>query len=191
MRLLQALAACFVVLGLPSTSIAATISDEDAEAIGRTAYAESGSFLGRLAVIETILNRLHEGGFGGSVQDIINAPGQFEPVMRAGGTWRNLPPLSEVQKRDLRDMLWVHEQGTLTIAKGATFFQNERVVSDRAARGVVRRELVGFNGMQKVAEWHDGHSFYRPGKPVARVAAVKPESPAMRRVVSMMVFGGE
>ena len=191
MRFLQALAACFVILGLPSTSVSATISDEDAEAIGRTAYAESGSFLGRLAVIETILNRLHDGSFGGSVQGIINAPWQFEPVMRAGGSWRNLPPLSDVQRRDLREMLWVHEQGTLTIAKGATFFQNERIVSDRAARGAVRKELVGFNGMQKVAEWHDGHSFYRPGKPAPKAVAVKQDLQPKRRVVSMMVFGGE
>lgn len=187
MRFLHGLSVCFLMLGLPSATVAASLSHDDIEAIGRVAYAESGSFLGRLAVIETVLNRLHDGKFGGSVQSIIDAPSQFEPVTRVGG-WRNLPPLSPAQRRDVQEMMWVHEQNAITIAKGATFFQNEKIVADRAARGVVRKDLVGFNGMPKVAEY-GGHTFYRPAV-VNKVAATSSVDKPVRRV-AMMVIGGE
>ncbi|HTX50946.1 MAG TPA: cell wall hydrolase, partial [Caulobacteraceae bacterium] len=66
------------------------------EGIGRVAYAEAGNQgdSGLAGVVYAILNRLSDGAWGRSVDAVLNARGQFEPVMRAGGDWRNLPPIS-------------------------------------------------------------------------------------------------
>jgi len=60
---------------------------EAREAIGRVAYAEAGNQgdSGLAGVVYTILNRLADGRWGGSVAAVVDAPHQFEPVMRAGG----------------------------------------------------------------------------------------------------------
>jgi len=79
--------------------VAVSLTPEDQEAIGRVAFAEAGNqgADGLAGVIFTILNRLHGGQWGATVPAVVNAPGQFEPVMRAGGTWSKLPALTPGQ----------------------------------------------------------------------------------------------
>ena len=50
------------------------------------------------AVVYAILNRLADGRWGASVDAVLNARSQFEPVMTAGGDWRRLPPVSAAQQ---------------------------------------------------------------------------------------------
>ncbi len=104
------------------------LSFEDREAIGRVTYAEAGNQgeEGLAAVIFTILNRVNSGQFGSSVQDVIDAPNQFEPATRAGG-WRYLPPLDQTQSVQFETILNLILAGWLPdLTNGALFFQNAR-----------------------------------------------------------------
>ncbi len=137
------------------------LSWDDREAIGRVTYAEAGNQGedGIAAVIFTILNRVNSGQFGASVQDVIDAPNQFEPATRAGG-WRYLPPLNPRQSVEFETILDSILAGELPdLTGGALFFQNTRIVAARAARGRVSSYLVDFGGTPPVAEIGD-HRFY-------------------------------
>ena len=137
------------------------LSFEDREAIGRVTYAEAGNQgeEGLAAVIFTILNRVNSGQFGSSVQDVIDAPNQFEPATRAGG-WRYLPPLDQTQSVQFETILNLILAGWLPdLTNGALFFQNARIVAARAARGAGSPYLVDFGGTPPVAEIGD-HRFY-------------------------------
>ena len=137
------------------------LSFEDREAIGRVTYAEAGNQgeEGLAAVIFTILNRVNSGQFGSSVQDVIDAPNQFEPATRAGG-WRYLPPLDQTQSVQFETILNLILAGWLPdLTNGALFFQNARIVAARAARGAGSSYLVDFGGTPPVAEIGD-HRFY-------------------------------
>jgi hypothetical protein len=144
-----------------ATSPFPILSFEDRDAIGRVTYAEAGNQgeEGIAAVIFTILNRLNSGQFGDSVQDILDAPNQFEPATRAGG-WRYLPPLDpwqSVQFETILNLILANRLPDLT--GGALFFQNAEIVARRAARGKVSSYLVDFGGTPPVAEIGD-HRFY-------------------------------
>ncbi|HLZ85426.1 MAG TPA: cell wall hydrolase, partial [Caulobacteraceae bacterium] len=69
---------------------------EAREAIARVAYAEAGNQgdSGLAGVVYTILNRLQDGRWGTTVDSVLNARSQFEPVSRVGGDWRRLPAVS-------------------------------------------------------------------------------------------------
>lgn len=134
---------------------------EDRDAIGRIAYAEAGNQgdEGRAAVVFTVLNRVVSGRFQGSVQAVIDAPGEFEPINRVG-TWRYLPPLSADRSARIETMLDMIYSGQFPdITNGALFFQNARIVANRAARGAGSSYLVDFGGTPPVAEIGD-HRFY-------------------------------
>ena len=78
-------------LAVDGVDLAARIAAPDArEGIARVAFAEAGNQgdSGLAAVIYTILNRLADGRWGPTIDAVLNAPHQFEPVMRAGGDWR-------------------------------------------------------------------------------------------------------
>jgi spore germination cell wall hydrolase CwlJ-like protein len=144
-----------------SNSSLPALSWEDREAIGRVAYAEAGNQgeEGIAAVIFTILNRVSSGQFQDSVQDVIDAPNQFEPATKAGG-WRYLPPLDLTQSIQFETILNLILAGWLPDpTQGALFFQNTRIVAARAAAGVVSPNLVDFGGTPPVAEIGD-HRFY-------------------------------
>ena len=137
------------------------LSFEDREAIGRVTYAEASNQgeEGIAAVIFTILNRVNSGQFGSSVQEIVDAPNQFEPATRAGG-WRYLPPLDSWQSVQFETRLNLILAGRLPdLTGGALFFQNARIVAARAGRGRVSPSLVDFGGTPPVAEIGD-HRFY-------------------------------
>ena len=145
------------------TGIQELVESSDArEAITRVAYAEAGGQgdSGLAAVVFTILNRLADRRWGGSVEAVLNAPHQFEPVMRVGGSWRALRPATEAQKARIDAMINLALDGRLPdLTRGARYFQNPRIVAARAAAGTVSARLVNFGGAVPTAVIGD-QSFY-------------------------------
>jgi hypothetical protein len=147
--------------GLPPWAAAITATDAR-DGIARVAYAEAANQgdSGLAAVVYTILNRLADGRWGGAVDSVLNAPHQFEPVMRAGGSWRDLPPVSEAQRARVDTIINLALDGRLPdLTNGARYFQNPRIVATRAANGQVPASLVNFGGAAPSAVI-GAHSFY-------------------------------
>jgi len=143
--------------------LAPLVASQDArEAITRVAFAEAGNQgdSGLAAVVYTILNRVQDGRWGGSVDPVVNARGQFEPVMRAGGDWRRLPASTVAQRARIETILNLALEGRLPdLTNGARFFQNPQIVAERATRGEVSEGLVNFGGSGPSAVI-GAHSFY-------------------------------
>lgn len=163
------------------------------EAIARVAYAEAGNQgdSGLAGVVYTILNRLQDGRWGATVEAVVNARGQFEPVMRAGGSWRNLRPVSDAERARIDTILNLALEGRLPdLTNGARFFQNASVVAAREAAGTVSPGLTDFGGAARSARIGD-HSFYvearRGGGGVAPRASSAPSTSAP----PMTIFVGE
>ncbi len=186
--------AALVLAPLPASAL--TLSEEDVDAIGRVVFAEAGNqpIAGKVAVIDTILNRLAAGGFGRDVQSVIAQRHAFEPVTRAGG-WRRLPPLTVDQRVELNTILALKAAGHLgDVSGGALYFQNPRIVAARAMAGSVSPALVGFAGMPQTA-MIGAHTFYRPaagnrGIPAASTKT-KPSPAAMARPALRSSFVGD
>ncbi len=144
-------------------SLASMIAVGDGrDGIARVAYAEAANQgdSGLAAVVYTILNRLQDGRWGASVDDVLNAPHQFEPVFRAGGSWRNLRPVSEAERARIDTIINLALEGRLPdLTNGARYFQNPRIVAVRAAHGQVSAGLVNFGGAPPSAVI-GAHSFY-------------------------------
>lgn len=165
----------------PPASSTVTLNAEDRDALGRVAYAEAASQReeGLAAVVHVVLNRVAAGRFGAGVPGVLDAPGQFEPVMRAGGTWRNLPPLTDSQRLVFSTILDLILQGRLPDpTAGSTHFQNAAIVAQRAAAGAVAPDLVNFGGQVPAAVIRD-HSFFRDGGAPQSVAPHRPADPAV------------
>lgn len=147
----------------PRGGLAPLVASQDArEAITRVAFAEAGNQgdSGLAAVVYTILNRVQDGRWGGSVEAVVNARGQFEPVMRAGGDWRRLPASTVAQRARIETILNLALEGRLPdLTNGARFFQNPQIVAERATRGEVAERLVNFGGTDPSAVI-GAHSFY-------------------------------
>jgi len=132
------------------------------DGIARVAYAEAANQgdSGLAGVVYTILNRLADGQWGDDVDAVLNAPHQFEPVMRAGGDWRNLPDVTATRQARIDTILNLALEGRLPdLTNGARYFQNPRIVADRAAAGEVAPGLVNFGGAPPSAVI-GAHSFY-------------------------------
>lgn len=154
--------AALVAFASPASAL--DLSPDDIDALGRIAFAEAAGEpdAGKAAVIAVVLNRA---AVSGSVQDTIDAPGQFEPVSRAPGrTWRGLPELSLAQRTKFIEVLLGHMQD---VTGGATHFQNPAIVAQRARNGTVRPSRVDFGGMPKTAVIGN-HVFYADGGRRAR-----------------------
>jgi spore germination cell wall hydrolase CwlJ-like protein len=145
------------------------------DALARTVVAEAGDQgdSGIAGVVYTILNRLADGGWGDTVEAVIDAPGQFEPVMRAGGSWRGLKPASATQQARVDTIINLAMDGRLPdLTGGARYFQNPQIVAARARAGTVPAALVNFGGAPPSAVI-GAHVFYagqgpRSGRPAAR-----------------------
>ncbi|WP_088185024.1 cell wall hydrolase [Sphingobium sp. Z007] len=139
------------------------VDDEsDREAIGRVAYAEAANQgdRGIAAVVYTIINRVGSGRFGNSVNAVLNAPKQFEPVSRYGGDWRRLPPAPPAARARVDAIVGLALRGELADETGgALYFQNPRIVAARERAGLVSRGLTNFGGQTPSAVIGD-HSFY-------------------------------
>lgn len=153
------------VMAPPMTrsGIAPLVAGPDArEAITRVAFAEAGNQgdSGLAAVVYTILNRVQDGRWGATVEAVVNARSQFEPVMRVGGDWRRLPPSTVAQRARIETILNLALEGRLPdLTNGARYFQNPQIVADRATRGEVSEGLVNFGGTGPSAVI-GAHSFY-------------------------------
>lgn len=126
------------------------------------AYAEAAGQgdAGLAGVVFTILNRVESGAWGAGVEAVLNARGQFEPVMRAGGDWRALRPVSPAERARIDTILNLALEGRLPDpTHGAHYFQNPAVVAQRAAAGTVSPGLVHFGGRSPSAIIGD-HAFY-------------------------------
>lgn len=137
------------------------------DAIARVTLAEAGNQgdSGLAAVVYTILNRLQDGRWGRDVDAVVNARSQFEPVMRVGGDWRNLPAVSAPFQARIDTILNLALDGRLPdLTNGARFFQNAQIVAARAQAGQVSPGLVNFGGATPSAEI-GAHRFYQePGQ---------------------------
>ncbi|MBN9318800.1 MAG: cell wall hydrolase [Caulobacterales bacterium] len=148
---------------LTRSGLAPLVAGPDArEAIARVAFAEAGNQgdSGLAAVVYTILNRVQDGRWGATVEAVVNARGQFEPVMRVGGDWRRLPASTVAQRARIETILNLALEGRLPdLTNGARYFQNPQIVADRATRGEVSEGLVNFGGTGPSAVI-GAHSFY-------------------------------
>ena len=134
----------------------------NAPAIARVAYAEAAGQgdVGLAGVVFTILNRLESGAWGASADAVLNARGQFEPVMRVGGDWRALPAATPAQRARIDTILNLALEGRLPDPTGgARYFQNPTIVAQRARAGTVSAGLVHFGGVTPSAVIGD-HAFY-------------------------------
>jgi hypothetical protein len=149
------------------------------DGIARVAFAEAGNQgdSGLAGVIYTILNRLEDGGWGATVDSVLNARSQFEPVMRAGGDWRGLARVSLAAQTRVDTILNLALDGRLPdLTHGARYFQNPAVVANRARAGEVSPGLVNFGGATPSAVI-GAHSFYAAtGRGGAVGARVRPEA---------------
>jgi N-acetylmuramoyl-L-alanine amidase len=144
---------------------AVTLSADDRDALTRVAVAEAANQgdSGITAVVQTILNRLASGRWGVSVEAVVDAPHQFEPVARVGGNWRRLPAPSEGQRARIDTILALIADGRLPdFIGGALYFQNPKIVADRIAAGAAPAERLNFGGRAPVAVIRD-HAFYADG----------------------------
>jgi N-acetylmuramoyl-L-alanine amidase len=166
----RSLAVAALVWAGPATSAEASLArlagvvnaPSAREAIARVAYAEAAGQgdAGLAGVVFTLLNRLESGAWGSSVEAVVNARSQFEPVMRAGGDWRGLPPASPAQRARIDTILNLALEGRLPdLTGGARYFQNPAIVARRARDGEVPTHLVHFGGVTPSAVIGD-HSFY-------------------------------
>jgi hypothetical protein len=179
------------------SSLAGAIGLADArDGIARVAYAEAANQgdSGLAAVVYTILNRLEDGRWGATVDAVLDAPHQFEPVLRAGGSWRNLRPVSEAQRARIDTIINLALDGRLPdLTNGARYFQNPRIVADRAVRGQVTPSLVNFGGAPPSAVI-GAHSFYmEAGRGGARRPSASPSTLTSRAspgVVLVAAGGG-
>lgn len=135
---------------------------EDVDALGRIAYAEAGNQgpEGLAGVLFTVLNRLATNRWGSTIGDVLNSRGQFEPVGRAGGDWRNLPRLNSDQQGTAAALLNLIGQGAIPdVTQGATFFQNPDITRQRGTdfSGGVQGTRIGD---------HVFYDRYRGGAPV-------------------------
>lgn len=137
------------------------LTPEDRDAIARVTLAEAANQgdSGLAGVVYTILNRVISTDFGDSVEAVVNAPNQFEPVARVG-TWRRLPRAGKADQAKVDTIVNLALSGRLPdLTNGALFFQNPAIVARRAATGSVPSEMVDFGGTRPSAVIGD-HSFY-------------------------------
>jgi spore germination cell wall hydrolase CwlJ-like protein len=137
---------------------------ESRDAIARVAYAEASNQgdSGLAGVVYTVINRVIDGGFGLDVGTVLDAPGQFEPVLRVG-TWRHLPARSAVEQAHIDTILNLALDGNLPDpTNGARYFQNPTLVGQRAAAGMISQAAVNFGGQKPTAVIKD-HAFFDGG----------------------------
>jgi N-acetylmuramoyl-L-alanine amidase len=149
--------------GRSVAGLARVVSTPEArDALSRVAYAEAGNQgdSGLAGVVYTILNRLLDGRWGATIEAVVDAPHQFEPVMKAGGSWRGLRPVSVAQRAHIDAILNLALDGALPdLTSGARYFQNRTIVAQRAAARIVSPSLVGFGGATATARI-GAHTFY-------------------------------
>lgn len=159
--------------GRPDTVASRLRSVDARDAIARVAYAEARNQgdSGLAGVVYTIINRLGSGRWGASVDAVLDSPHQFEPVMRAGGSWRRLPSVTPPEQARIDTIINLALDGRLPdLTNGAQYFQNPRTVASRARAGQVSPRLVNFGGAAPSAVI-GAHSFYAETRQRLRVGS--------------------
>lgn len=149
------------VVGMLAMVWMVALTAEDREAITRVVIHEAGNepVIGQLAVVEVIRNRVESGEFGEGVNGVVNKRAAFEPVLRHGGNWRNLPPGDDRRRAYVRAILDLYERGALKDQTGgATHFQNREIVAKR------QNGHLDFGGMPVTATIGQ-HTFYAEKSP--------------------------
>ncbi len=160
--------AAVLILGLVGAGRAEpslVLSADDREAITRVAVAEARNQgdSGIAAVVQTILNRVAAGTWGASVEQVVDAPHQFEPVARAGGDWRRLSAPTDTQRARVDTILSLIADGRMPdFIGGALYFQNPKIVAARVAAGTTPVNRLNFGGRIPVTTIGD-HAFYTGG----------------------------
>ena len=185
---LVAVAAAWVLSGASTQSVRGASAvgardlfcQGDRNALTRVALAESAAEgdSGLAAVVLVIRNRLKSGRFGTTLDDVLNAPRQFEPVWRRG-SWTALPAPTLSQRSRLDAIVNLICDGRVPdFTHGSLYFQNTAVVQARAIQGTVSARLVAF-GNRSAAAVIGRHSFYlgiqRPGLGTSRVRMGRPD----------------
>lgn len=166
----------------PAIDVATALAAPGArEGITRVAFAEAANQgdSGLLAVVCTILNRLADRRWGASVDAVLNARAQFEPVLRVGGDWRRLPVPRPEQRARIDALINLILDGCLPDPTGgALYFQNPAIVAARAQAGQVSDRLVHFGGARPSAVIGD-HAFYVATGRTAGAEAASPPRDAI------------
>jgi len=153
----------FLFLNLISLN-AKSFSEADRDAISRVVIAEAGNQgeAGISAVIYVIINRLNSGEFGSNINSVLNAKGQFEPVMKAGkGDWRGLKKVSKTDFIKVNTLLNLILSGHFKDpTEGALYFQNPTIVSKRERAKKVSKGLTHFGGTTP-SLIINSHAFYK------------------------------
>jgi hypothetical protein len=137
------------------------LTDSALSALSSIAWNEAGNDAGtpgRMAVVNTVLNRVAAGsqaGFADNVLGVIEQPGQFEPVMRAGSVSAlpNAPPY-------VRDEILALLGDYQDYSGGATFFLNPTITNERGTNfgtGNIPTRVLGN---------HNFYNQYRDNDPV-------------------------
>src|ERR1035437_2533430 len=132
------------------------ISPQDRDLMVRTVIGEAGNQPpdGQAAVAHVILNRVNDGGYGGSTpSDVVLAPNQFEPWQTRSGELSRIQPTSGAYKSTADIVDGVISGNIKDPTDGATHFLNEGIVRQR--RGGSLPSWAAGNG-QKIGE----HTFY-------------------------------
>ena len=138
------------------------IRPEDADALGRIAYAEAGNQgpQGLAGVMYAVLNRLASNQWGSTLSDVLNSKNQFEPVGRSGGDWRNLPQLKPEQRDMAATLMQLIQSGQVQDPTGgATFFQNPTITQQRGT------DFSAGNQGKRIGD-HVFYDRYKGGAPV-------------------------
>jgi spore germination cell wall hydrolase CwlJ-like protein len=163
--------------------------------MARTVVAEAGDQgdSGMAGVVYTILNRLADGRWGATVEAVVDAPGQFEPVTRAGGTWRGLRPASATQRARVDTIVNLALDGRLPdLTGGARYFQNPQVVAARGRAGTISPGVVNFGGRTPSAVI-GAHAFYADRAPatVGFTSELRRREPPRTEAPTGDIFVGE
>jgi spore germination cell wall hydrolase CwlJ-like protein len=99
-------------------------STADEDLLARIVQAEAGnqSEEGKQAVAATIINRLNSGQYGNTLQSVLTAAGQFQPVTAVGGDLSKLKRANIRTKRAVRQLL--QDFSANNPVGNALFFQN-------------------------------------------------------------------
>ena len=99
-------------------------SKADVDLLGRIVQAEAGnqSEKGKQAVAATIINRLNSGQYGNTLQSVLTASGQFQPVTAVGGNLSKLKRANVKTQRAVSQLL--NNFSAKNPVGNALFFQN-------------------------------------------------------------------
>lgn len=113
-----------------------TLTSQEKDLMARLVQAEAKGepYVGKVAVANVVLNRVECNKFPDTVEQVINAKGQFSPV--ANGSIKK--PASKESKKAVNEAIALQEEGT-----EATFFYNPNKTNDQWIKSLQVIEKIG------------------------------------------------